>query len=47
MRDAHPKAHGCVTATFRVEDDLRFEVERGRTVDLARGAFRPGAAYDA
>lgn len=47
VRDAHPKAHGCVTASFRVEDDLSFDGPGGRTVDLARGAFKPGAVYDA
>jgi len=38
-RDAHPKAHGCVRAEFRVNADLppRF----------AHGVFVPGAAYQA
>jgi hypothetical protein len=38
-RDAHPKAHGCVRAEFRVEKDL--------PAKLAHGVFRPGAAYQA
>ena len=40
VRDAHPKADGCVTATFRIEDNLRFD-SNGKTVDLAHGAFNP------
>ena len=38
-RDAHPKAHGCVAATFNVHDNLppRFE----------HGVFQSGASYDA
>jgi hypothetical protein len=37
-RDAHPKAHGCVRATFQVEKDL--------PPDLARqGVFVPGKSY--
>ena len=38
-RDAHPKAHGCVRAAFRVEDTLAPE--------LAHGVFVPGRSYDA
>lgn len=38
-RDAHPKAHGCVRAVFRVEDALQPE--------LAHGVFVPGRSYDA
>jgi catalase len=38
-RDAHPKAHGCVTATFKVADRL--------PADLAVGTFKPGKSYDA
>jgi hypothetical protein len=38
-RDAHPKAHGCVRAVFRVEDDL--------PPDLAQGVFIPGKSYGA
>ena len=37
-RDAHPKAHGCVRATFRVADDL--------APDLAVGVFVPGKSYE-
>ena len=38
-RDAHPKAHGCVRAEFRVDENLdpRF----------AKGVFIPGKAYQA
>lgn len=36
-RDAHPKAHGCVKATFAVRDDL--------PADLQAGVFQPGAQY--
>ena len=39
LRDAHPKAHGCVQAVFQVEDDLPPE--------LAQGAFVPGKSYPA
>lgn len=46
MRDAHPKSHGCVTATFKVENNLSFPHD-GRTINLAHGVFTPGAAYDA
>jgi len=38
-RDAHPKHHGCVDATFTVRDDL--------PVELRRGVFQPGASYPA
>jgi hypothetical protein len=38
-RDAHPKAHGCVRATFRVEDAL--------PPNLAHGVFVPGKSYEA
>jgi hypothetical protein len=38
-RDAHPKAHGCVRAEFRVEADL--------PAHLTRGVFAPGATYPA
>jgi len=38
-RDAHPKAHGCVAATFRVDDAL--------PVGLAKGIFMPGKTYEA
>lgn len=38
-RDAHPKAHGCVRASFEVLSDL--------PVELQVGLFRPGATYDA
>lgn len=38
-RDAHPKAHGCVTAQFEVRQDL--------PADLQAGLFQPGASYDA
>lgn len=46
VRDAHPKADGCVTATFKIEDNLRFD-SKGKTLDLAHGAFQPGAEYKA
>ncbi len=36
-RDAHPKAHGCVRAVFRVEDKL--------PENLAQGVFVPGKVY--
>lgn len=39
LRDAHPRAHGCVRAEFRVEDDL--------PPYLAQGVFQPGASYPA
>jgi hypothetical protein len=38
-RDAHPKAHGCVSAEFRVEDIL--------PTHLAQGIFVPGKRYPA
>jgi catalase len=38
-RDAHPKAHGCVRASFSVRDDLPAE--------FTAGVFQPGARYDA
>ena len=38
-RDAHPKAHGCVKASFEVLDDL--------PVELTQGVFIPGAKYEA
>lgn len=38
-RDAHPKAHGCVRAEFRVEHNL--------PARLAHGVFYPGARYHA
>ena len=38
-RDAHPKAHGCVTATLNIRDDLPPE--------LTGGVFQPGASYQA
>jgi hypothetical protein len=38
-RDAHPKAHGCVAATFTVNDDL--------PPALATGVFQPGASHAA
>ena len=37
IRDAHPKAHGCVKASFRVLPDL--------PKDLAKGVFQPGKSY--
>src|SRR3954470_5479427 len=39
LRDAHPRAHGCVEAEFRVNDDVR--------PDLAQGVFVPGTSYRA
>lgn len=38
-RDAHPKAHGCVRASFTVEDKL--------PESLAQGVFIPGTSYPA
>lgn len=38
-RDAHPKAHGCVNATFQVHDTLPTE--------LQHGVFQAGSSYDA
>jgi hypothetical protein len=39
LRDAHPKAHGCVRATFKVNDNLPAE--------LAQGIFIPRTTYQA
>lgn len=39
IRDAHPKAHGCVHAEFRIVDHLN--------LPLAQGVFKPGTAYPA
>lgn len=39
LRDVHSKAHGCVSAVFRVVDDLE--------PALAVGAFVPGKSYPA
>ena len=39
LRDAHPKAHGCVRAEFRVSSRL--------PETLAHGVFVPGATYPA
>lgn len=39
LRDAHPKAHGCVRATFQVKSDLN---ER-----FAKGMFIPNKTYSA
>jgi hypothetical protein len=38
-RDAHPKAHGCVRAAIRVDEQL--------PVTLAQGIFIPGKTYQA
>ncbi len=38
-RDAHPKAHGCVTASFTVDPNI--------PADLRVGTFVPGKRYDA
>ncbi|MGY9002177.1 MAG: catalase [Rhodospirillales bacterium] len=38
-RDAHPKAHGCVSAQFKMNDKL--------APKLQAGIFQPGAKYDA
>jgi len=38
-RDAHPKAHGCVTATLQFDDDLPAE--------LTGGVVQSAASYDA
>lgn len=38
-RDAHPKAHGCVKAEFKVMDNLPSQ--------LAQGVFMPGKSYAA
>ncbi len=37
IRDAHPKAHGCLRANFEVTSDL--------PEDLAKGVFAPGRSY--
>jgi catalase len=39
LRDAHPKSHGCVKATFTINQDLAPE--------LAQGVFVPGRTYPA
>jgi hypothetical protein len=39
VRDAHPKAHGCVRATFEVRSDL--------DPGLIAGVFQPGATFPA
>jgi hypothetical protein len=39
LRDVHAKAHGCVEATFEVENELQ--------PDLAQGVFVPGRSYKA
>ncbi len=39
LRDAHPKAHGCLRADFRVADTL--------PPALGQGIFEPGARYPA
>ncbi|HVH41229.1 MAG TPA: catalase family protein [Labilithrix sp.] len=39
QRDAHPKAHGCVTGSFTVSSQV--------PADLAVGTFRPDRHYDA
>ncbi|MHA3056058.1 catalase [Acinetobacter sp. ANC 4633] len=39
LRDAHPKAHGCVRAEFQVSETL--------PKNLARGVFIPGKTYPA
>jgi catalase len=38
-RDAHAKAHGCLTATFTVRDDL--------PAAMRTGVFQPGRRYEA
>jgi hypothetical protein len=38
-RDAHAKAHGCLTATFTVRDDL--------PAAMRTGVFQPGRQYEA
>ncbi len=38
-RDAHPKAHGCVRASFTVDDTV--------PENLAQGVFIPGRSYEA
>lgn len=39
LRDAHPKAHGCVAARFTVRQDL--------APSFQYGVFKPGASYKA
>lgn len=39
LRDAHPKAHGCIRAEFKVDDAL--------PKNLAQGVFLPGKTYQA
>lgn len=39
IRDAHPKAHGCVKALFHVDDTIE--------ESLANGVFQPGRTYEA
>lgn len=39
LRDAHPKAHGCVRAEFKIAEALPKE--------LAQGIFLPGKTYQA
>lgn len=39
IRDAHPKAHGCVKAHFHVDETV--------APRLAQGVFKPGTTYDA
>ncbi|MBA2486657.1 MAG: catalase, partial [Nitrospira sp.] len=39
IRDAHPKAHGCVKALFQVDETL--------DASLAKGVFRSGYTYEA
>jgi hypothetical protein len=39
LRDAHPRAHGCVEAEFRVDDNV--------PPHLAQGVFVPGKSYRA
>jgi hypothetical protein len=39
IRDAHPKAHGCVKALFHVDETL--------DASLAKGVFQPGRIYEA
>ncbi len=38
LRDAHAKAHGCVQATFRVEDDLRIDADQAERLDAWLGS---------
>lgn len=39
IRDAHPKAHGCLKAQFHVDESIPH--------GLAKGVFHPGRSYDA